>query len=148
MEGCRDRFKTTLVPAQIAPNGSLPLELAWTKPYSYSLFDMDVLCGLAQSLSTDRESLWAFSTPDGRSLKKLMEFMYPFMKDRNAWPFAHDVEHFEDFPVRNPALLFSGLAYKQQDYIALWKKLNPDPTIPEVIRNFPIRQPLLWLAKA
>jgi hypothetical protein len=148
MEWCRERFKTALVPAQIAANGSLPLELARTKPYSYSLFDMDVLCGLAQSLSTDKENLWSFSTQDGRSLKKLMEFMYPFMKDRNAWPFAHDVEHFEDFPVRNPALLFSGIAYGQQDYIALWKKLNPDPTIPEVIRNFPIRQPLLWLPRA
>lgn len=147
MRWCRDRFRTTLVPAQIAPNGSLPLELARTKPYSYSLFDMDVLCGLAQSLSTSQENLWSFSTPDGRGLKKLMEFMYPFIKDRNAWPFAHDVEHFEDFPVRNPALLFSGLAYGEQDYLALWKRLNPDPGVPEVIRNFPIRQPLLWLPR-
>lgn len=148
MAWCRDRFRTTLVPKQIAPDGSLPLELARTKPYSYSLFNMDVLCGLAQSLSTEKDSLWSFSTPDGRGLRKMMEFMYPFIKDRNAWPFAHDVEHFEDFPVRNPALLFSGLAYSQPDYIALWKTLNPDPVIPEVIRNFPIRQPLLWVGKS
>ena len=33
------------------------------------------------------------------------------------------------------------------DYIALWKTLNPDPAVPEVIRNFPVRQPLLWMAK-
>jgi hypothetical protein len=145
---CRERFKTRLVPNQIAPDGSLPLELARTKPYSYSLFDMDVLCGLAQSVSTPDDSLWTYTTADGRSLKKLMQFMYSFIKDRSAWPFAHDVEHFEDFPVRNPALLFSGLAYQQPDYIALWKKLNPDPVIPEVIRNFPIRQPLLWLQKS
>ncbi len=146
MAWCRDRFKTVLVPYQIATNGSLPLELARTKPYSYSLFNMDVLCGIAQSLSTKDESLWSFSTEDGRGLRKLMEFMVPFIKDRGAWPFAHDVEHFEDFPVRNPALLFSGVAYGEQDYIALWKTLNPDPVVPEVIRNFPIRQPLLWMA--
>jgi hypothetical protein len=78
----------------------------------------------------------------------MMKFMFPFIENREAWPFAHDVEHFEDFPVRNPALLFSGIAYDQQDYIALWKRLNPDPIIPEVIRNFPIRQPLLWLPKS
>ena len=148
MDWCRNRFRTTLVPTQIATNGSLPLELARTKPYSYSLFDMDVLCGLAQSLSTNTDDLWSFATPDGSSLRKLMQFMVPFIKDRTAWPFAHDVEHFEDFPVRNPALLFSGIAYDQQDYIALWKRLNPDPVIPEVIRNFPIRQPLLWLPKS
>lgn len=148
MAWCRERFKTVLVPRQIAANGSLPLELARTKPYSYSLFDMDVLCGIAQSLSTKADDLWNFATPDGRGLRKLMEFMYPYIKDRSAWPFAHDVEHFNDFPVRNPALLFSGLAYDQQKYIALWKTLNPDPVVPEVIRNFPIRQPLLWMPRS
>ena len=148
MTWCRDRFRTTLVPKQIAPDGSLPLELARTKPYSYSLFNMDVLCGVAQSLSTEADNLWGFTTSDGRGLRKMMKFMFPFIEDRKAWPFAHDVEHFEDFPVRNPALLFSGIAYDQPDYIALWKRLNPDPVIPEVIRNFPIRQPLLWLPKS
>jgi hypothetical protein len=148
MSWCRERFKTVLVPGQIAANGSLPLELARTKPYSYSLFDMDVLCGIAQSISTKSDDLWNFAPPDGRGLRKLMQFMYPYIKDKAAWPFAHDVEHFGDFPVRNPALLFSGLAYDDHDYIALWKTLNPDPIVPEVIRNFPIRQPLLWMARS
>ncbi|MBS1821147.1 MAG: alginate lyase family protein [Acidobacteria bacterium] len=142
---CRDRFRTTLVPNQIAPNGSLPLELARTKPYSYSLFDMDVLCCLAQSASTPQENLWAFATPDGRSLRKMMEFMVPFIDDKSKWPFARDVEHWDDFPVRNPALLFAGLAYDQPGYLTVWKRLNPDPTVPEVIRNFPVRQPILWV---
>jgi hypothetical protein len=34
MQWCRDRFRTALVPNQIAPDGSLPLELARTKPSS------------------------------------------------------------------------------------------------------------------
>lgn len=142
---CRDRFRTVLVPEQISPDGSLPRELARTKPYSYSLFDMDVLCDICQSLSDAQENLWAFATPDGRSVQKMMAFMYPFIKDKSKWPYRHDVEHWNDFPVRQPGLLFAGLAYNQSDYIALWKTLNPDPTVPEVIRNFPVRQPLLWL---
>ena len=75
-----------------------------------------------------------------------MEFMVPFIDDKTKWPFAHDVEHWDDFPVRNPALLFAGLAYDQPGYITVWKRLDPDPTVPEVIRNFPIRQPLLWVS--
>lgn len=145
MEWGRDRFRTTLVPRQIAPDGSLPLELARTKPYSYSLFDMDVLCGVAQSLSTAQENLWAFSTHDGRGLKNMMDFMVPYIADKSKWPYAHDVEHWDDFPVRNPALIFAGIAYDKPEYITVWKRLNPDPIVPEVIRNFPIRQPLLWL---
>jgi hypothetical protein len=29
----------------------------------------------------------------------------------------------------------------------LWAKLNPDPEVEEVIRNYPIRQPVLWVAE-
>ena len=147
MEWCRERFRTVLVPEQIAPDGSLPRELARTKPYSYSLFDMDVLCDICQSLSTEQESLWNFTTPDGRSVRKMMAFMAPFIKDKGTWPYRHDVEHWDDFPVRQPGLLFAGVAYGEKAYVALWKTLNPDPTVPEVIRNFPVRQPLLWMPK-
>jgi hypothetical protein len=147
MDWCRDRFKTVLVPDQIAPDGRLPLELERTKPYSYCLFDLDVLCIICQILSTEKDSLWTFTTPSGLGIRKAVAFMYPFVKDKNAWPFKHDVEHWDDFPVRQPWLLFAGIAYQQDDYISLWKTLNPDPTEPEVIRNYPVRQPLLWVPK-
>ncbi len=147
MAWCSNRFKTALVPEQIAPDGSLPLELARTKPYSYCLFDLDVMCGICQSLSTVDDNLWTFVTPDGRGMRKLVAFLYPYIKDKKTWPYKHDVEHWDDFPNRQPGLLFAGVAYKQKDYLDLWKTLNPDPTVPEVIRNFPVRQPLLWVVK-
>lgn len=78
-------------------------------------------------------------------MEKAVAFMFPFIKDRGAWPFRHDVEHFEELPVRQVNLLFAGLAYGKQAYLDLWKTLNPDPTWPEIIRNFPIRQPVLWV---
>jgi hypothetical protein len=46
--------------------------------------------------------------------------------------------------VRHPSLLFGGRALKEPRYLDLWKTLNPDPTVDEVIRNYFIRQPLLW----
>jgi hypothetical protein len=141
----RDRFRTVIVPTQIAPDGSLPLELARTKPYSYSLFNLDALSTASQVLSTSTEDLWTFETPDGRSLRKAVAFMVPFIRDKRAWPYAHDVEHFDELPVRQISLLFAGIAYNDPSYIALWKTLNPDPTSAEIIRNYPIRQPLLWV---
>jgi hypothetical protein len=149
MRWCRERFKTTIVPDQIAPDGSLPLELARTKPYSYCLFDLDVMCTICQTLSTSQDDLWSFVTADGRGMRKVVAFMFPFIKDKSTWPYKHDVEHFDDFPVRQPSLLFAGVAYGKVDYIALWngKTLNPDPAVPEVIRNFPVHQPLLWMTK-
>jgi hypothetical protein len=142
---CRKRFATVLVPNQIAPNGSFPLELARTKPYAYSLFNLDVMSAICQILSTPTESLWAFATPDGRSIKKAMEYMYPFIANKRTWPLPPDVEYFDQWPVRQPSLLFAGLAYSNADYLQLWLRLNPDPRTEEVIRNFPIRQPVLWV---
>jgi hypothetical protein len=144
---CRDRFRNALVPKQIAPDGSFPLELARTKPYSYSLFNLDILATTCHILSASPAGagLWEAKTPGGQSLKDSVSFYAPFIANKKTWPYAHDVEYFDDLPVRQPSLLFAGLAYQQPAWIGLWKTLNPDPTVPEIIRNFPIRQPVLWI---
>ena len=126
-------------------NGSFPRELARTKPYSYSIFNFDVMAGLCQSLKGLSPDPPAFHLADGRGLCKAAEFIYPYLKDKSAWKWARDVEHFDALPVRSPGLLFSGLACHEQKYIDLWKTLNPDPTDKEIMRNYPIRQPLLWM---
>lgn len=50
-----------------------------------------------------------------------------------------------DWPVRQPSLLFGGLALDEPKYVALWKTLNPEPTVGEIVRNYPVRQPGLWV---
>ena len=142
---CAERFRTKLIPEQVARDGSLPLELARTKPYSYSLFDMDILSGICQVLSAEGDDLWRFSTSDGRNMEKVIAYMAPFIADKSKWPKPPDVEYFDDLPVRQPSLLFGGIAYRKPEWIAVWKRLDPEPKVPEIIRNFPIRQPLLWI---
>lgn len=142
---CRDRFKTVLAPHQIAPDGGFPEELRRTKPYGYSLFNLDAMSTVCQALSTPEDNLFTFRTPDGRGMRKVFEFMVPFIADKKAWPRPPDVQYFDQWPLRHPSLLFAGLAYSLPDYLALWKTLNPDPVVEEAIRNFPIRQPLLWV---
>ncbi len=141
---CRYRYKSALLPNQIAPDGSQPLELVRTKPYAYCLFNLDVLGTTAHLLSRPGDNLWQFTTPDGRSLARALNFMAPFIADKSRWPYPADVEAFAGYPVRHPALLFGGLALKAPALLKIWRGLHPDPQLPEVIRNFPIRQPLLW----
>src|SRR5881628_3824637 len=62
-----------------------------------------------------------------------------------TWPKPPDVRYHDDWPIRHPALFFGGRALHEPRYLALWQTLNPDPTIDEVIRNYPVRQPLLWV---
>jgi hypothetical protein len=143
---CRDRFKSFLVPTQIAPDGSYPLELRRTKPYGYSLFNLDAMAAVCQILSTSEDNLWTFQLADGRGMTKVLEFMYPFIADKGTWPYSADVMYFDQWPVRHSSLLFGGLSLNKPDYVALWRRLNPDPRVDEAIRNFPIRQPVLWLS--
>jgi len=133
-------FEDTLVSGQMAPDGGFPRELARTKPYGYSLFQLDVMGTLAWILDS-----WAYTTRDGRGMRRALAYMYPFIKDKRTWPKPPDVMYDDQWPVRNPALLFGGLALREARYVDLWKTLDPDPTVAEVIRNYPIRQPLLWL---
>lgn len=142
---CRDRFKNVVLPDQMAVDGSFPLELKRTKPYNYSLFNLEGCAIICQVLSTSEENLWNFTLPDGRNMHRGMEFLFPYIKDRSAWPYAKDVMHFDGFPSRRPMLLFAGLAFNEQIYIDMWKQLAPDPIDPEVQRNIPLTQPLLWV---
>ena len=140
-----DRYRTVLLPAQLGMDGSFPKELARTKPYSYSIFNFDVMTTLCQSLQGLSPSPLTFQLPDGRGVCLAADFLYPYLKNKSAWKWAKDIEHFDALPVRSPGLLFAGVACEKPDYLALWKTMNADPTDREVIRNNPIRQPLLWV---
>ena len=143
-EWCRNRYKTVLIPNQEGPDGSFPLELARTKPYGYSLFNLDAMAILVQTLSTREDNLWTWQLPDGRGMAKAMAWMAPFIADKKGWPKPPDVMYDKDWPVRQPCLVFAGVALDKPQYIELWKKLNADPTVEEVLRNLPVRQPVLW----
>jgi len=138
-------YKTVLLPEQMDQSGGFPRELERTKPYNYSLFNLDAMTMVCQILSTERDNLWEYRTSDGRNIKMAVDFMFPYIKNKSEWPYAPDVMYFDLWPVRHPALLFAGLAFGEEKYISLWQELNPDPENNEVIRNFPIRQPVIWL---
>jgi hypothetical protein len=140
------QYTEKFLPDQMGIDGSFPKELARTKPYSYSIFNFDAMAMLCQSLLDERD-LFHFTLPDGRGICKAAAFLYLYLRDRDAWPYAKDIEHFESLPVRSPGLLFTGLACHRDDNLKLWSSLNPDPTDPEIIRNNPVRQPLLWFSK-
>ena len=142
---CSDRFKTTLLPNQMANDGSFPKEIRRTKPYGYSIFNLDAMATICQVLSTKEDNLWHYVTADGKSIKKGIEFLHPYIKDKNKWPFQKDVMYWEEWPVAQPFLVFGAVAYGQQEWFNTWKKLNHNPGVEEVLRNLPIRYPLIWM---
>jgi endo-1,4-beta-xylanase len=53
--------------------------------------------------------------------------------------------YWDEWPVRHPSLLFAGLKFGEADYLSTWESLKADPTTFEVLRNLPLRHPLLWV---
>jgi hypothetical protein len=142
---CSDRFKKTLLPNQMANDGSFPREIRRTKPYGYSIFNLDAMATICQVLSTEKDNLWDYVTSDGKSIKKGIEFLHPYIKEKNKWPFQKDVMYWEEWPVAQPFLVFGAIAYQQKEWFNTWKKLNHNPEVEEVLRNLPIRYPLIWM---
>jgi hypothetical protein len=144
MDFCRKRYKEVLLPEQMATDGSFPQEIRRTKPYGYSLFNIDAMTLVCLILSDKQHDLWNYATSDGRSLRKGIEFLYPFIADKTRWPYNHDVMYWEEWPVAHPFLLFGADKFNVKQWFRTWQSLPHFPEVDEVIRNLPVRNPLIW----
>ncbi len=94
-----------------------------------------ILFAVASSAAQQRLGVAAFDR--ARVLKAANQYL-------SEKPFVYD----DQWPMRQASLLFAGLALNRPDYIELWKTLPADSNVEEVIRNFFIRQPALWIAQS
>lgn len=145
MKFCADRFRKIFIVDQMDADGSFPQERARTKPYGYSLFNLDAMATLCQILSTDEDNLWDYTTADGRNMRKAVDYMCPYIGDKSSWDLDPDVMYWDEWPVAHPALLFAWNHWGDDKYLELWDKYEHFPENEEVIRNLPIRNPLIWL---
>lgn len=145
IEFCKNRYKQVILPHQMAEDGSFPRETARTKPYGYSLFNLDAMATICQTLSTTTDNLWEFSADHIKSIRKGIEFIFPYVVDKAAWPFAHDVMYWNEWPVAHPFLIFGALQTGNEEWLSVWAELEHFPETDEVVRNLPVRNPLLWI---
>jgi len=91
--------KTKRIALQVEPDGRQPLELARTKAWSYSVGNLDGLMLLADFGSPLGVDLWNYQTPDGRSIRKALDFLAPFATGEKKWTY----QQLGDWP---PQMLF------------------------------------------
>jgi len=144
---CSHRFRDKLL-RQMNFDGQFEIELHRPDAFAASIFTLDCLSMTCEVISTPMERLWDYNLPDGRGMRSAIAFLYPAMENRAVWKFPADAEHFTDWPVRQPSLLFAGRAYSRPEYVELWKKLPVEPKRVELLRYFPVSQPALWATRA
>ena len=105
------------IAAQIEPDGSQPHELVRTKSLGYSAFNLQALCHLATLAEHVDIDLWQYETRDGRSLRRAIEILVPYMSAPHRWP-HEQIRPMEqaDFAT---ILWRAGIAYRDPSYTSL-----------------------------
>lgn len=148
LEACRKRFRAPTLRNQINEAGIFPQEVATPNPYRNTLFNFDLLGGVCQLLASPFDLLWDYELIDEVGMRSVAAYLYPLILHPENWTYMADADHFMELPGPRPALLFAGRAYERPEYVALWRKLDPQPVPEDIGYSFPIRQPLLWTARA
>ncbi len=119
--------RTRRIALQIEPDGRQPLELVRTKSWSYSIGNLSGLVSLAALGENVNVDLWNYQTPDGRSIRKALDYLVPFSLDGKKWP---DEQLGEWTPQSLYSLIrLAARKYPDAQYPALLSKMPPlDPT--------------------
>ena len=105
---------------QIEPDGGQPRELARTTSQGYVRFNLEaffLLANLSANLGVD---LWNYQTEDGRSIRKALNWVVPFIKGNKEWTYKQ-IKKF-DTAEYYPLLLQASIEYSNPSYADLaWK---------------------------
>lgn len=72
--------------AQIGPDGTQPKELARTRPFHYSVFNLEAHARLATQARRLGVDLWDPSTEAGRRIRAAVDYLIPFALGEKDWP--------------------------------------------------------------
>lgn len=81
-----EEAKVERIAAQIEPDGAMPHELARTKSFSYSVMNLRGFFDLADVARSAGVDLWRFQSADGRSVRKALEYLAPYVDPARTWP--------------------------------------------------------------
>jgi hypothetical protein len=119
--------------------------LARTKPYSYSLFNLDATASLLWSLSDKSFDDWNYTLPDGRGFRKGLHYMLPYLIDKTKWTGGKDVDHWDGQPDARQFMLFAAIAGNDPSWFDLWKSLDETKYTDESRMSMMLKNPLLWI---
>ena len=113
--------KVTRIDSQIEGGGQQPLELARTKSWGYSVFNLNALFHLALLGDNVGIDLWHFKNPKGGSIRKALDFILPYTIDMAKWKY----KQIEKIDVNSlyPLLLIAEQKYNKKIYSNWIKKI-------------------------
>lgn len=109
------------IDAQIEPDGSQPLENARTRSLHYCDFNDRALLDIARLAKPLGVDLFKYQSADGRSLRKSLDHLAPYMTGEKTWPLKQiDQPHTEWFA---QTFRWAAIGFNDPSYEAMIDKL-------------------------
>jgi len=109
-----EQAKMERIGEQIEPDGSQPRELARTTSKHYVAFNLEAFFALASIGSTVGIDLWNFQSIDGRSIRKALDWVIPYLRDEKEW--THKQIKSFDPAQYHPILIAASIFYNDKSY--------------------------------
>ena len=117
------------IDAQIEPDGRQPEELARTRSFSYSVFNLRWAFDAAQMAPAVGVDLFGYTSADGRSLRAALDFLVPVASGRDRWTRPQIEAYWNGSEQELAALLRqAAVAYGDPSYEAARERLDPAST--------------------
>jgi hypothetical protein len=107
-------FSSMRIARQIERDGRQPRELARTRAWNYSIFNLEALINAASIADQLRIDLWNYQTNDRRSIRKALDWLLPFSTGEKKWSDKH-ISTFQP-EILAPLLRRAALRYREPAY--------------------------------
>lgn len=112
-----ERAKAKRIERCIEPDGQQPVELDRTKGLHYCVFNMSAMGVLARIGDQVRVDLWNHRSEDGRSLRRGLDFVLPYLTGEKEWP-HEQIEEMSISPADMGLFYLAAQRYKEPRYLS------------------------------
>ena len=107
-------FPAKRIDVQILPDGRQPRELARTRAWDYSVFNIEALFNAASIAEKSGADLWNYKSGDGRGIRQALDWLLPFAIGESKW--AHSqISPFQPEKLA-PLLRRAAISYRDPAY--------------------------------